>query len=98
VQTILWGQPAGEAGVLTRSVWRGALHRSKVYVTGVGTRSQSGPALKGSSSKKRKKSSPKFGVLILNWPMLCDWFFCCFGLLLAIMYLSFTIECKAEID
>jgi hypothetical protein len=45
VQTIPWGQPAGEARVLPDPCGGGVLHGSKVYLTGVGT--QSDPALEG---------------------------------------------------
>jgi len=41
VQTILWGQPAGKAGVLSDPCGGGVLHGSEVYLTGVGTRSDS---------------------------------------------------------
>jgi hypothetical protein len=34
VQKILWGQPAGEAGVLPDLCGGGVLHRSKVFPTG----------------------------------------------------------------
>jgi hypothetical protein len=45
VQTIHWGQLAGEAGVLPDPYGEGALPGPKVYLTKVGTRS--GPALEG---------------------------------------------------
>jgi hypothetical protein len=45
VQTILWGQPASEAGVLSDPCRGDVLHGSEVYLTGMGTRSSS--ALEG---------------------------------------------------
>jgi hypothetical protein len=52
VQTIFWGQPPGEAGVLPDPCGGGALHGSEVYLTMVGTRS--GPALEGFLVIKKK--------------------------------------------
>lgn len=58
MQTIPWGQPTGESGVLPDLCGRGALHGSKIYLTGVDTRS--GPALEEFlviiKKKKKKKS------------------------------------------
>jgi hypothetical protein len=45
VQTIFWGQPAGEVGVLPDLCGDGVLHESEVYLTWVDIRSD--PALKG---------------------------------------------------
>jgi len=45
VQTIHWGQPAHEAGILPDPCEGDALHGSEVYPTWVGTRNS--PALKG---------------------------------------------------
>jgi hypothetical protein len=53
VQTISWGQSAGEAGVLSDLCGGGALHGSEVYLTGVSSRS--GPALEGFLVIKKKK-------------------------------------------
>jgi hypothetical protein len=71
VQTIPWGQSAGEAGVLFDSYGRSALHGFDVYLTGVGTRSD--PALEGffviknkidlliKKKKKKRKRMPRSG-------------------------------------
>jgi hypothetical protein len=45
MQTILWGQPTGKVGVLPDPCGRDTLHKSEVYLIGVGTRSA--PTLKG---------------------------------------------------
>jgi hypothetical protein len=55
VQTIFWGQPADEVGVLPDPCGGGALYGFEVYLIGVGTRSD--PALKGFLVIKKKKRS-----------------------------------------
>jgi len=56
MQTIPWGQP----GILPDPCRGSVLHRSEVYLTGVGT--QSGPTLEGFLviEKKKKKKNLEF--------------------------------------
>ena len=53
MQTISWGQSAGEAEILPDPCGRGALHGSEVYLRGAGTRNDL--ALEGFLVIKKKK-------------------------------------------
>jgi hypothetical protein len=61
VQTIPWGQPVDEAGVLPDLCGGGALHESEVYLTRVST--LSGCTLEGFLVIEKKKNDPTHGYL-----------------------------------
>jgi hypothetical protein len=61
VQIILWGQPASEVGVLSDPCGGGTLHGSEVYLTRVGTGSDS--VLEGFLKIKIKKRCILIGSL-----------------------------------
>jgi hypothetical protein len=55
MQTILWGQPASEAGLLPDSCGGGAMHRSEVYPTRMGVRNSSALGVPRHNNNNKKK-------------------------------------------